>query len=422
MGTVRKCHRRSRQRAARITCVVCVVSGGVLLSAGKVSAETGGFVPYVSVAVTHDDNLFRLSGDADTAAILGTDRRADTYRVVEAGADLGAQISRQRLSLHGDLMQTRFSRFGFLDNDGGSARARWDWSVLSGANGRLGYDYRRSLASLETQSAGRNIRGDGNAYGEADLRIAHRLRLRLGASERNVQNSLDAQRILDVRATTVESALHLLSVPPQGVEAEPNYLGLRIRSTRGDYPTAQIVDTTTVDNSYEEREAGAVAGWRFADNSLLEAFAGHTERDYHQLPARDFAGTTGRLDYNWQVSGKTSVIALLWRELTVADDQSAAYVLSQGLLLGPDWSVTRKTTFKARAGIETRDYRGDPSLALGTAAERKDRIGSYSVGLDYKPAQAINLALAWKTASRESNRALTDYRYRSVTATLRAHF
>lgn len=422
MGAVYRRDRRARRRTARMTCVVCVVSGGVLLSTGKVLAEGRGFTPYVSVAVTHDDNLFRLSRDADTAAILGTDQRADTYRVVEAGADLGAQISRQRLYLHGDLMQTRFSRFSFLDNDGGSARARWDWSVLSNASGRIGYDYHRALSSLETQSGGRNIRADGNAYGEADLRIAHRLRLRLGASERNVQNSLDAQRILDVRATTVESALHLLSVPPQGLASEPNYLGLRVRSTRGDYPVAQVVDTTLVDNSYDEREAGAVAGWRFADDSRMKAFVGHTEREYRQLPARNFAGTTGRLDYDWQVSAKTGVVAALWRELTVADDQSAAYVLSQGLLLGPDWSVTYKTTLKARAGIETRDYRGDPSLALGTAAERKDRIGSYRIALEYEPVRAITLALAWKTASRESNQALSDYRYHSVMATLNAHF
>jgi hypothetical protein len=204
--------------------------------------------------------------------------------------------------------------------------------------------------------------------------------------------------------------------------AEPNYLGLRLRATRGDYPNPQFIDSTSVDNSYDERETGVVAGWRFANLSKVQAFLGRTERDYEQLATRNFAGTTGRADYDWQVGAKTDVVVALWRELTAADDQSAGYVLSKGLSLGPDWSVTRKITLKARAGTESRDFRGDPSLALGVTDRRKDRIASYRLGLEYEPVPAIHFGLGWKTADRESSQALSDYRYRSVMATLRANF
>lgn len=403
------------------TYVACVVSGSAYLPEGNMALAD--VTPYALVGVTHDDNLFRLSDDADTVASLGTDERADTYRVLEAGADLNAQISRQRLHLHADVMQTQFSNFTFLDNTGGHARARWDWSVLSNASGRLGYDYQRTLASLETQSAaGRNVRSDQHPYAEADLRFAQRLRLRVGASERMVENSLETQRALDTRATTVESALHLLGAPTPGTETEPNFFGARVRATRGDYPYQQMVGGTAVDNSYDERETGAVVGWRFADGSQVQAFSGYTEREYEQFPVRDFAGATGRVDADWQVGAKTQIALALWRELTVADDQSAGYVLSHGVSLGPDWSMTRKITLKGRAGYETRDYRGDAALALGIAERRKDEIVSYRLGLDYEPVPPVRFGLAWKAAERESNRALSDYRYHSVMATLRAQF
>jgi len=392
-----------------------------------VSADTG-FTPHAFVGVTHDDNLFRLSDGADTAATLGSDERADIYRVLAAGIDASAQVSRQRFNLHGSVNQMRFSRYTQLDNEGGAARARWDWAVASDWQGGLGYDYSRSLANIgtpETEGSGgteRNLRSEQRSYVEGDYRFLPRWRLRLGAQDRDLDNSAVSRRVLDTRATSGEIALHRLSVPADYSEADPNFLGPRWRFTDGDYPHPETIGSAVIDNGYDQHEVGIVAGWRFPGMSRALAFVGYTERSHDQVAERDFQGTTGRVTFDWQVGAKTVLVMSAWRELTVADDQSPSYVVSEGAHLGPDWSVTPKITLKARLAREERDYRGDPRQFLIPTQKRVDDLESLRLALEYEPVPAANIAIAWKTGERESNLPLTDYRYHSISATVRAHF
>lgn len=416
-----KKNNRYQRRAKFSMTVTCLVTGGMLMPSSAVLAEIGGVTPYVFVSAMHDDNLFRLSDDADTTATLGSDERSDTYRTVEAGVDVSAQVSRQRFSAHGSVNETRFSRYTFLDYEGGRGQLRWDWVVGSDLQGRVGYDYSRSLASLDTQDVERNIRAEQLAYAEGDYRFSSKWRVRAGAGDRDLDNSAVTKQALDTRAVSTDVGLHYL-VPADNAGSELNFIGVRLRVTDGDYPNPETIAGTIVDNSYDETETGVVAGWRFPGMSHAQAFVGYTDRRHEQFPERDYQGVTGRMTFGWQVSAKTIVNLSAWRELTVADDISPAYVLAEGAQLGPDWSITPKTTLKARVAWETRTYRGDPSLVVAPTDTRVDELESLRLAVEYAPVSAARIGLSWKTGTRDSNRPLTDYKYNSIAATLSAHF
>lgn len=365
--------------------------------------------PYVLASFTHDDNLFRRSDQANP--------EADNYRRVEAGLDLTAQKARQKFNAWAGVNRTQFQRFDFLDNTGGAGHAGWEGELGRSWSGRAGYDYTRSLASFEALAvaAGRNIRTDQRGYAEADYRIFPSLRLRAGVDNRRVKNSLEAQRVLNFKSTSAAVGLHYLS-------AAENFLGVQSKLTNGDYPNPESINGTLVDNSYDETENGLVMDWRPAGHSRVQARAGYTQRQYDQLPERDFSGGTGRLIYDWNLTAKTLLNAAVWRELTAADNLSAGYVVSRGVTFGPRWSVTPKTTVQAVAGQERRDYEGDPRLVVASASERADKLNSLAVAVAYLPFRKTQIALGYEAGKRTSTQALADYRFQSVNGSLRVEF
>lgn len=390
-------------------CAYLMVIGASGFLEGYMMTARAEVKPYVLASFTHDDNLFRRSDQANP--------RADNYHRLEAGLDLTAQRARQRLNLRAAANRTQFERFGFLDNTGGSGHLGWDGEMGRAWRGRAGYDYTRTLASfaLLAETEGRNIRTEQRAYAEADYLVFPSLRLRAGVDNTDVKNSLESQRPLDLQSASAAVGLHYLS-------AAENFVGVQSKLTNGDYPNPENISGTLVNNSFDETENGFVLDWRPAGHSRLQARLGYTDRRYDQLSSRNFKGGTGRLIYDWNLTGKTVFNATAWRELTAADDLSASYVVSRGLNMGPRWSVTPKTTVQAVVALERRDYRGDPRLVLTAATERADKLNSVAMGVAYLPFRKVQLAFGYEAGRRTSTRALSDYRFNSVNGSVRVEF
>lgn len=401
-------HAGKRMTAAKAGACLVLIGASLLLEGYMVMARAE-VKPYALASYTHDDNLFRRSDQADP--------RADNYHRLEAGLDVTAQQARQRLNLRAAAHRTEFERFGFLDNQGGTGHVGWDGEIGRSWQGRAGYDYTRSLASFEllAETEGRNIRTEQRAYAEADYRVFPSLRLRAGVDNADVKNSLESQRVLDFQSAAAAVGIHYLS-------AAENFIGVQSKLTNGDYPNPENINGTLVDNSFDETENGFVFDWRPGGHSRLQARLGYTDRRYDQLSARDFKGGTGRLIYDWNLTGKTVFNAAAWRELTAADDLSASYVVSRGLTVGPRWAVTPKITVQATVTQERRDYQGDPRVILTGIAERADKLDSLGAAVAYLPLRKIQVAFGYETGERSSTRALTDYRFHSVNGSLRVEF
>lgn len=390
-------------------CARLMIIGAILFLEGYMIVAHAEVKPYVLASFTHDDNLFRRSDQADP--------RADNYQRLEAGIDLTAQKARQRLNLRAAANRTEFERFSFLDNQGGAGHVGWDGEMGRAWQGRAGYDYTRSLASfaLLAETEGRNIRTDRRAYAEIDYRVFPSLRLRLGVDNADVKNSLENQRALDFESAAAAVGVHYVS-------AAENFIGVQSKLTNGDYPNPENINGTPVDNSFDEAENGFVLDWRPAGHSRLQTRLSYTDRRYDQLPARDFKGATGRLIYDWNLTGRTVFNAAAWRELTVSDDLSASYVVSRGVTLGPRWSVTPKTTVQAAVTQERRDYQGDPRSVLIGLQERADKLNSLAAAVAYLPFRKVQVALGYEAGKRTSTRAFSDYRFRSINGSLRVEF
>jgi len=109
---------------------------------------------FVAEAVTHDDNVFRISSQSDPAAVLGSPSKGDTYRTTSFGFNLDVPVSRQRFLGGLTLNNTNSTAFTVLNFDGHDGRAVWQWQIGNELSGQLGYTETLALASLANIQSG----------------------------------------------------------------------------------------------------------------------------------------------------------------------------------------------------------------------------------------------------------------------------
>src|SRR5229473_3270102 len=116
---------------------------------------------FIAQTVTRDDNVFRISSGLDSAAVLGSSSKGDTYSATSLGFNLEVPVSRQRFQGGVTWNKTRFDRFTILNLDGHQGRGIWLWQVGNDISGQLGYTetliLRRWPMSRATSRAARQM-------------------------------------------------------------------------------------------------------------------------------------------------------------------------------------------------------------------------------------------------------------------------
>ncbi len=372
--------------------------------------------PFVEEKIVHDDNVFRLSDSADSNALIGSSSKADTYRVTSFGLNLDLPVSRQRLVASLAVNDSRYHRFGALDYTGHDLRTAWLWQAGSSASGQLGYSDSSTLASFANilGTAPDHLRLRQGFFNGAYL-VTPSWRIQAGANRLEQRNSDPARQVND--ADIVDGEVALSYVTPAR-----SSLGLSTRAERGSFPEQQPIAGTFVDNEYRQYRIGLVAEWPVTAASRLGGRIDRVSRRYDQLPQRDFEGTTGRLQYDWKPTGKLGLAAIAQRDISPFEYVRSSFVLVKGLTLRPTYSVTPKVDIAAALDFVTRDYLGDPSVALGVAQERRDRVRAASAGLAYRPLRTVTLQLSALREKRSSNIAFGDYVANVVSLSVRFAF
>ena len=98
---------------------------GRQISAGA-AAQTSPWYLGASLALTHEDNVYRLPDGVATPAGVS---KADTITTASLLAGLDQPIGRQRLYGTASLRDNRFDRNRVLDNQGYALRAGLDWAT-----------------------------------------------------------------------------------------------------------------------------------------------------------------------------------------------------------------------------------------------------------------------------------------------------
>lgn len=394
-----------------------VLAACALLLPAAASGQGNGTVsPFVEEKILHDDNVFRLSPGVDPVPVIGTSARGDTHYVTSAGLNLDLPVGRQRLLANFSVSDSRYRRFRALNHTGHDLRAAWLWQMGNDASGQLGYSDSSTLASFA------NIAGTApdrlklrQAFFNGSLLVTPRWRLQAAANIFQQRNSDSARQANDVDIG--EGEIGLSYVTPAGTA-----LGLNARAESGSFPNRQSIANLQVDNAYRQHRIGPAVDWPLTAASRLSGRIERLSRRYAQLPQRDYHTTTARLQYEWKPTGKTSLSAIAQRDLSPFEYVRSGFVLVKGLTLQATYGATAKLDISAVFDAATREYLGDPAVALGLAAARIDQVRSAGVLVAYRPLDSLNLQLRLQREIRSSNIAFGDYQANVVTVSARLAF
>jgi hypothetical protein len=172
-----------------------------------------------------------------------------------------------------------------------------------------------------------------------------------------------------------------------------------------------------VDNDADEDEMSLVATYRPGAMLRTEWRVGRTQRQYTELPGRDFSGTTYRASVEWLPGVKTLLGFEAYREPRSILDIAASHVVVTGLAFGPSWAVTNKLVLSARLVRERREFEGSPQLVLvpGTVL-RSELIHVRRLALGWEPLRNWQVSMAIDDGERDSNIFGRSYRFTAYTA------
>lgn len=395
-----------RSRDSSIGPVAAIVFVSSLLPTGA-SAEVS---PFAAASITYDDNLFRFSDDTDSAAVLGTNARSDTYYRLEAGVVADISSGRQYYQLDARLNRNLYDRFSFLDYTGGEIRARGELelSEVWGADFDVGYN--RELASFAYQVLPtRNLKSTFRASGNATRYLDPRWSVHFGAFFRDFSFS---ERELNDREETGAIV---------GVDYRSradNRLGFQLTVTDGKFPNRNPDSVTGIDDGYLRTDVESLLNWMPTGKSTITATLGYAWVDSNNFSSRDFDGPTGRLRYRWTPTGKFMLITVVRRDISDINGELTNFAKISALDLLPRWQLTGRTTLVGLIGYQKRDFENVTDLAVVDTDERKDTVQTYSLGIEYEVTRRSTLDLNVTHEIRDSNEPFFDYDDTTVFANL----
>ncbi len=366
--------------------------------------------PYVSASVARDSNLFRYSKDS------GNDEVSDTISRIDAGVAVNYPINRQNLNLRVSVSRNQFQKAEFLNYDGYDWQSAWNWQVGNAWQGDLGYSGSQMLVSFtQTQADVRDLSTTQSVFANAGYKLHPDWRIHWGGRWSAVKFESPTNQLSTRDETSGVLGVDYISNANNSVGVQGQFIETR-------FPDGEARSTGNVDNGYSQADISSVADWEYGGNSHLRGRLGYTQRSYNQLSTRDFKGITGRLTYNWSITGKTSLSGSVWREVGAASDTISTFAVTKGSSLNVSWSPTSKIVIGSGVVYQSYDYRGDSGFALGVVDERKDDTSTASASLGYSPLQNIQLSLAGVIEQRDSTRMFVDYSYERITASIKVDF
>lgn len=362
---------------------------------------------YVYQAFARDDNLFRLAPEADAEIELGSPSRADSYRTTAAGLKADWPLGRQRIVAELRFDRQRHDRFDVLDLDGHHGQFAWHWQAGDHAEGRVGYGETLALASLANvqggvQSSTPNFLETRQWLLEAGIALAPRWRIEGQAHRLGHENSADEYRPSDA---TVDS----LRLGPVYVTGAGNRIGLELQHVNGRLPNPQPVAGLLVDNDYSQRGAEAFVEWTTGARSRLTARVGILQREFRDVPQRDFDDWTWRLGFEWMPADKLRLDAVAAKEVSAAEQVNVGLVRIEGLTLTATWNPRDKLELALALQHADRGYLGDAAIVLGVAPPRSEQLQSARLTFAYRPRPLLTLELVLRRERRDSSVPLGDF-------------
>ena len=377
------------------------------------------FEPYAFAGVLLDSNIFRLSGDEEARARFGSTNRNDTVGNLGAGFKSDLKLSRQHLLLDAEVDRVIYDTYDDLDHTKVNGKAAWVWQVGNLWSGNLGYGYLRDMRSFDQRTVldpdplEKDMRTRQVGFVDAGYQLHPDWELVGGLEYSDV--SYQDRKILDRDATSGRFEVLYRNTLNSRV-------GVRVKYADNDLKEREI-EGIEINNDYKETQISGVLYWEASGKSALEANLGYTKQSFDDFDGRDYNGSTGRLKYFWQMTGKTKLDFSVWRVTSTQSDEVTTYVLTKGASIAPTWSVTPIFNLTGKIQYEDVDYKGQNDIVTALGGPRRDDdIWQLGVTADWDPRRYLRLSLGYKYVDRDSSIDVNDYDYNQVDAKVRVKF
>lgn len=357
---------------------------------------------YLGVGSQQDSNLFRQFINA----------QSDTVQTTTLTMALSKPVAQQRFSLDATVIDYRYSTNDYLDYTAKNYSAAWNWVLTHRLTGTLSStqtEVQNSFVDFRSLTAEtrRNIRKTNVNYLGSEWRVNGGWRLLAGLTNNEQSNSETFNAQSSFSLNTWEAGARY--VWPAGT-----FLQLLQRNGSGEYKDRELVTfdvrpspfNPQFDTEFRQSVTEARLSLPINGKSSLTAKLAREAREHENFTDRDYAATTGRVDYTWQPSGKLSLIAGLRREVASFQNFTSSYYLSDGINLQPAWQISAKTALRLTYDWQRRNYEG--ALIAGFP-ERRDTLQSIRLGFDWIPVRWATLTTSVQRDTRDSSQNNFDF-------------
>jgi hypothetical protein len=198
-----------------------------------------------------------------------------------------------------------------------------------------------------------------------------------------------------------------------------NSTGARFRYEEGRWPNRSGVTAAQLGAKFEQYTLSAVLNWQLSGRSRLYGDIGYTWHARQEAQQGDFNGVSGRLNYDYLLSGRTTLRASVYQIRGPTDADFATYIRTTGITLSSIYQMTGKMELQGSVAYSEVDYLGE-ALVAGEARE----FTYWTIGVNgvYRITRTVNLNSGLSYYWRESSLPLGDYQGFTANLSVRAEF
>ncbi len=370
---------------------------------------------YLAVGGQQDSNLFRQAAN----------EQSDTVQTTSLTLALSKPFAQQRFSFDATLIDYRYSKNDYLDYQAKNYNGTWNWALSHRLTGVLSASRTEAQNSFVDYAAStperrKNVRQNDVNHLGAEWQVRGGWRLLGGLTNTEQSNSQTFSQQNGFVLNTWEAGIKYLW--PAG-----NYLQLLHRKGDGEYIDQQLLSFAMLpapfnpqhDTDFRQIETEARLFMPFTGKSSLSAKLANQAREHQHFSQRDYDVYVGRLDYNWQPTGKLSLNSSLRREVAAYQDYASSYYLGDGVNLQPTWQISARTVMRLNYDWQRRRFDGELIAGQG---ERRDTLQSIRLGIDWVPVRWATLTTSIQRDSRKSSRANYDFSTNILSVNARLNF
>ncbi|KPC51813.1 outer membrane beta-barrel protein [Amantichitinum ursilacus] len=341
---------------------------------------------YASAAYLYDSNVFRLSDNANTVAVLGQDKRSDMILTASAGGHAEIRPSRQVFALDLNVRAPFYNTYSDLNYVGWDGGAKWHGEIGKQFFGSASLTSAKTLSAFEDVAAALTDYATTNSGNAAfGAHITSNIDFQVHASESRVSHTDETW--LDVKSQRAGSTLSYAT-------DWGSTFGLDYEYTKVTYDNDTLLGQL-LNTDYKEKTLGLSLHWPYSAKLSFDGNIGRLSVD--QDNGGSATSWQGGADVNWQITGKTSV-ALTYAHSLDSPGATSGQSFTDHYGINGHYALSAKIKLRGFATYDKRKYPG--SLNVGDFVEN---TRTFNVGLDWSPTTAIQTSLYGQYETRNSD-------------------